>query len=584
MRSLMLVAAMAAALVGTVAAPCPAQVRGERPPAAGGVPAADAREAADVYNATPTLRSIGPYELDSARTVAGDLAVIDGPLVLAGRVTGRVVAINADVTLRPGAVVEGDVLVIGGRLEGREAAELRGDVRIYADTLPYRESEDRIVVGEDEPGPSTAEEWWTHWRERRERSGARLLLTTGKTYNRVEGLPVMAGPAYRGRYDWGEANVELLGILRTADRVEWDAANLGHHARAELRLGRDRGVLLGGELYDVVRPVEDWQLPADEVGLASAFLHRDYRDYYGAHGGALFAGIFAGADADVRLRFADERWRSREERDPFSLFRNGDPWRPNPRADEGAFHVAGATLRVDTRNVTDRPWSGWYVVADYERGQGRTTTLPLPSVPEGSLAPGRAVTYGRGFLDVRRYNRIAPGKQANVRVVLAGWLHGDPLPAQRRLSVGGPGTLPGYDFRSVIGPTDVQQCSTGVVEYGVPAQCDRVALVQAEYRGDLRFSFGLDDWGELRSHGGRPAQWVAFVNSGRGWLTGAAPTGVVGDAAALWVRRGRLPSPDSFRTDVGGGIDLGILGIFVAKAVSEPGQRMNFYIRLHERF
>jgi hypothetical protein len=582
MRSLMLVAA----LVGVVALPCSAQPRGERQPPAGGraVPVAVAREAARVYNATPTLRSIGPYEVDSARTVAGDLAVIDGPLVVAGRVTGRVVAINADVRLRPGAVVEGDVLVIGGRLEGREGAELRGDVRIYADSLAYRESDDRIVVDESEPGPSTAEEWWSNWRERRERSGARLLVTTGKTYNRVEGLPVMAGPAFRGRYDWGEVDVEALGILRSADGFEWDADNLGHQARAELRLGHDHGLLLGGELYDVVRPVEEWQLPADEVGLASAFLHRDFRDYYGAHGGALFAGIYAGPDADVRLRFADERWRSRVERDPFSLLRNGDPWRPNPRADEGEFHVAGATLRVDTRNVTDRPWSGWYVVADYERAQGRTTLLSPPTVGPGSAPLRQPVAYGRGFLDVRRYNRIAPGKQVNLRVVLGGWLHGDPLPAQRRLSVGGPGTLPGYDFRDIVGPADVNQCSTSVVEYGTPAQCDRVALVQAEYRGDIRISLGLDDWGELRSHRGRSAQWVAFVNTGRGWLTGAPPAGVTGDAAELWVRRGSLPSLGTFRTDVGGGIDLGIVGIYAAKAVSDPGQRVNFYVRLHERF
>jgi hypothetical protein len=583
MRRLML----AAALLAAAALPCPAQRPGERQPPAEGrsaIPPGVAREAAEVYNATPTLRSVGPLTVDSARTVEGDVAVIDGPLVVAGRVTGRVVAINADVELRPGAVVEGDVLVLGGRLAGRDGATLGGDVRIHAERLEYREADDRILVDEDDRGPTPAEEWWARWRERRDRSGARLSVATGKTYNRVEGLPIMAGPAFRGRYEWGEVDAEALGILRTADDARWDPDNLGHQARAELRVGGDRGLLFGGELYDVVRAVEEWQLPADEVGLASAFLHRDFRDYYGAHGGALFAGVYAGPDADVRLRFADERWRSRAERDPFSLFRNGDPWRPNPRADEGAFHVAGATLRVDTRNVEDRPWSGWYVVADYERGQGRTTLPPVPTFAPVPTPLTRAVTYGRGFLDVRRYNRIAPGRQVNLRVVLGGWLHGDPLPAQRRFSVGGPGTLPGYDFRSVVGAADLNQCSGTVVEFGTPAQCDRVALVQAEYRGDLHFSLGFDGWGELRSHRGRRSEWVAFANSGRGWLLGTPPAGVAGEAGELWVRRGSLPSLGTFRTDVGLGIDLGVFGVYVAKAISEPGQRANFYVRLHERF
>lgn len=573
---------LAIALLVAAARPCPSQQPSTPPAASRAIPGAVARDAAEVYNATPTLRAIGPLTVDSARTVEGDVAVIDGPLVVAGRVTGRVVAINADVELRPGAVVEGDLLVIGGRITGRDAATLHGDSRVYAERLAYREADDRILVDDAEASAlTTAEEWWTRWRERHERSGGRLLLTTGKTYNRVEGLPIMAGPGFRGRYDWGEVDVEALGILRTADGARWDADNVGHQVRTELRLGGGQGLLLGGELYDVVRPVEAWHMPADEVGLASAFLHRDYRDYYGAHGGALFAGIYAGRDADVRLRFADERWQSRLERDPFTLFRNADPWRPNPTAVEGAFHVANATLRVDTRNVRDRPWSGWYVEADYERGQGRPTSFPAP---ESGPLPGAKIAYGRGFLDLRRYNRISPDAQVNVRAVLGGWLHGDPLPAQRRFSVGGPGTLPGYDFRSIVGDADLLQCSSGVVPLGLPAECDRVMLLQAEYRADLRFSLGLDDWGELRSQHGRRSQWVLFVNSGRGWRTGDVPAGTTGAARELWVRRSALPSLGTFRTDVGAGINVGVLGIYLAKAVSVSGQRMNFYVRLHERF
>ena len=61
-------------------------------------------------------------------------------------------------------------------------------------------------------------------------------------------------------------------------------------------------------------------------------------------------------------------------------------------------------------------------------------------------APAPDVAYGRGFLDVRRYNRVSPTAQVNLRLVAGGWLHGDALPAQRRLSLGGAGTLPGYDF------------------------------------------------------------------------------------------------------------------------------------------
>ena len=39
----------------------------------------------------------------------------------------------------------------------------------------------------------------------------------------------------------------------------------------------------------------------------------------------------------------------------------------------------------------------------------------------------------------------------------------------------------------------------------------------------------------------RRSEWVAFVNSGRGWLVGDAPASAAGGARELWVSRG-VPS------------------------------------------
>ncbi len=573
MRPLLLALLIAA----SAAAPAHAQRRAATAADSAALAAAG-REAASVFNATATLRSIGPLAIDSGHTVDGDVAVIDGPLEVAGRVTGRVVAINADVRLHAGAVIEGDLLVFGGAVAGADSATVRGGVRAFADTLAYREVGDAIAVGDDDA--DTIVEWLARLRARREQSGTRFLVTTGKTYNRVEGLPVLAGPSFRGRYPWGEIDLEALGVLRTADGARWDSENLGHRARAEVRLGIGRGVFAGGELYDAVRPVEAWHLDDDEVGLASAFLRRDYRDYFGAHGGTIAAGAFFGPNAELRVRLADERWTTRRARDPISILRNGTDWRANPAGDEGEFHVAGATLGVDTRNVVDNPWSGWYVVADYERGTG-TVTAFAPLTPGVRETNDPDVTYGRGFLDVRRYNRVSPTAQVNLRLVAGGWLHGDALPAQRRLSVGGPGTLPGYDFRARVGTADVNQCTTG----GGPAlaaQCDRVLLLQAEYRNDLRLSLGLEDVA-TRSALLRRTQWVAFLDTGRGWLVGEAPPAAGADAR-LWLARGRLPSLGSLRTDVGAGLDFGLVGVYVAKAVSQPSGPANLYVRLRARF
>jgi hypothetical protein len=429
-----------------------------------------------------------------------------------------------------------------------------------------------------------------------------VTLSSGRTYNRVEGLPIWFGPSYEQDLGAARLSVDAFGIFRTAEQFAWDSANVGHLARIELRLGRGRGVRLGGRLFDEVAAVEDWQLGGPETGLAAFFLHRDFRDYYNRHGGALFASLFATADASVTVSYSDQRWAAREARDVFTILRNGSPWRENPAADEGRVHLTNATLLVDTRNDESRPWAGWYVEADYERGTGRFTRIaptsgnllagapPMPQRPSAGardLTPG-ARTYGRAFLDLRRYNRLSPDAQLNLRLVLGGWLHGDELPLQRRFSLTGPGAIAGLDFRRATRADDLALCSTGgVAPAGAPAQCERMALLQAEYRGDIRVAlFGEDAEPRFRRRGWRTeASWVLFADAGRGWLLGEPQ----GD---LVLARDDLPGFETFLTDVGAGVEFGHnrasefggLGVYVAKSVSRPSQGANVFVRIRRRF
>ena len=128
------------------------------------------------------------------------------------------------------------------------------------------------------------------------------------------------------------------------------------------------------------------------------------------------------------------------------------------------------------------PWAGWYVFADFERGAG-WIDVAGPDVAERAHRPRRARrAISRGFFDLRRYNRVSPSAQLNLRLVLGGWLSGDPLPLQRRLSIDGPGTVPGFDFRSTEGLGRRARAARARAPPGRPAQCERVALAQLEYR------------------------------------------------------------------------------------------------------
>jgi outer membrane protein assembly factor BamA len=403
----------------------------------------------------------------------------------------------------------------------------------------------------------------------------RLEIANGGVYNRVEGLPVRIGPVLYRDQGWGHLRFSANAILRTGSSFSSSMPDVGHRMLGEIRVGHQFGATLGGHLYDQVDAVESWQLSNAEAGLASFILHRDYRDYYGRHGGQLYAALRATENADLTLSYSDERWRSRDTRDPPALFNNGLPWRENPVVDAGRFHLVNATLRVDTRNDTFNPWAGWYLLADYERGTGMIDGAGPVSAGVRAV-PNGVTRYQRIFVDLRRYNRINPGSALNLRVVLGGWLSGDPLPLERRLSIDGPGTVPGFDFRST-GPEDVGTCATTDVPAGRPAQCERIGLVQLEYRSDLRISLSDNRAGVRRTRFRADGAWIFFTDAGRGWLVNAPGT-------TLNFRRSEFPPASTYRTDIGAGLDFDLIGVYLAKALSVPQEPLNVFLRVRHRF
>lgn len=558
-----------------------------------GTPTDVAERAAARYNSSAVvLRSISPLVIEDGREVKGDVAVLGGPLTIAGHVTGSVVAINSDVVLRPTARLDGDLLVVGGDLEGRERAYVGGEITVYREAMRYRQEGEQIVALGDDEQAGTADRWWRRWERRRaDHSWSKIQVASAGAYNRVEGLPINLGPQIFRKTTWGSVRLDAYAILRTGSSFASADNDVGHNVRGELRIGRLDGFALGGTLFNVVDGVESWQLSDLEVGLASFLAHRDYRDYFQRHGANLAASLFARRSVSLTGSFSDERWLPRTTNDPFTLFRNDADWRPNPLADMGRMHLATGTLTADTRSDPENPWSGWYAVAEWERGVGLLARYSPAGAGLPTFTAPVHTDYTRGFVDVRRYNRISPDAQLNFRAVLGGWLNGSALPLERRFSVDGPGALPGFGFRSDGPGEDVGSCNVGAAYPGQPALCDRIALVQMEYRGDLHLDFSRDwdfsddrampgerDASHARTHHFRhDGTWVLFGDAGRGWLVGS-PSGT------MTYSRGVLPPLSTFRSDIGGGLDFGVLGFYMAKAVSSTGEPLRFFVRLRHRF
>nr|MBA2573089.1 hypothetical protein [Gemmatimonadota bacterium] len=110
-----------------------------------------AREVTDFFNDPRTIHFSGRTRIPAERVVDGDVAVLGGPVTIAGQIRGRVVVINGDVELLRGASISGGLTVVGGRVSGLADARVGGEAVAYSERLRYRRDQsERIVLTESQ--------------------------------------------------------------------------------------------------------------------------------------------------------------------------------------------------------------------------------------------------------------------------------------------------------------------------------------------------------------------------------------------------------------------------------------------------
>jgi len=543
-----------------------------------GLPRDVAQEVIQFVNAPTTLRLSGETRIPPARGIDGDVAVVGGPVSVAGRISGALMVVNGDLVLESGAVIDGDVLVVGGAIRGANAARVGGETRSYRDPLRYRRDADTLAYAPRLEMP------WRRTRSDVGGSTSGIVLSLGGTYNRVEGVPVVFGPSADLRLNESmRFRADARAILRTAENFSLETGRMGYRVGGELVVGsRASNIGLGARAYDVTSSVESWPMKDFEAGWAAFLLHHDYRDWYRRRGFGLYGALRPSRTLSLTVEGRQEDHFSLTTNDPFSLFDNNAVWRENPTITDGRFRTLAASLRWDTRNESSAPSSGVFVQGELQATEGSDITgivdpflvcITTPCVP-ASLADGK-LTFQRILVDARTYLRLTGNARLNLRLAGGGKLGGDDLPLQYRMSLGYPDPLPGYRFR--------QFSCGGDLLPGTPALCDRALVAQAEYRMHLGFDFGPDwanDWGDDSGERWEPfhvsgPDVVLFADAGRAWSVGSGPGQIPAD---------RLPALSSFRTDLGVGLDFGPVGFYLAKSVGPVSVPLTFSVRLGRRF
>jgi hypothetical protein len=515
------------------------------------------------YNREATTRLVGDARIGPATAVRGDVAVLAGNLVVEGNVEGDVVVINGTLQVRPGGRIGGTAAVAGGDIAVQPGGVLAGGGQSWREPLRYRYQDNRItyIPPEQERGLAAGIDLPFGRTD--------LFAAVHTSYNRVEGLPIAVGPRIRfgGTHP---TSARALLIVRTAAGSELDPHRFGYDVSAQQLVAPRAGLSVGLRLFSEVAPIESWQMPDRETGLATFVLHRDYRDHYEREGWSAFLHVQRpGMPWTLELQYRDEEHVSRAASDPLTILDNDGAWRAQPAIAEGALRSVVARGTWDSRNEGRDPSAGWLVHAELEQGLGGTIVnqaARVDGVP--GQRPGRT-GYRTGFIDMRRYARLSPYSRLALRVVAAGSLDARALPPQRQHALGGEGSLPGYRLFE-------QDCGARreLVElrghafhpyYG----CDRMTLVQLEYQANFPFARRLAESAGLSGSVGNLIRWVAFFDAGRAWT----------EAGALDSRLGG----DDFSADAGVGLRFGPLGAYWAVPLSGRGQGFNFFVRLGPR-
>lgn len=273
---------------------------------------------------------------------------------------------------------------------------------------------------------------------------------TSGHYNRVDGLNLGATLELRladlRRYE--HTHLSFAGSYGTGART-WRAA-LG--AARPLFRGR---LFLGYEWHDLSDRDDAYRLVGlDEAG-GTSVLERSLSDFYRRRGHEAYAFLRLSERAQVGLAYRADRYESLELTTDGHPFGGGTP-RPNPAVDAG--DQRGLLLSVRwAQNVA------LFASADGERRSflqrslwGSTSEAPSGLRLEATLERASLERAERGDQDFTRLSASLRGRHAlpgGLRLdtrVLFGW-GSERLPLQRRLVLGGEGSLRGYPLASFTG-------------------------------------------------------------------------------------------------------------------------------------
>jgi hypothetical protein len=407
--------------------------------------------------------------------VRGNVLCIGDELLVEGEVNGNVVSLFGDVKLLSSAVCQRDVLAIGGSIHKHRIAQING---MYQSTDDWRQVKAR-----------------NHRKSREDKSAVSLGL--GADYNRVNGLSIMPEISFQSEEKFMPKFNFMYGYGFASKRSVY-------------RLGIEQKIFdynqtkIGGSVYRLTKTEDEWISRDDENCLYALLAREDFRDYYGAEGGNVYAEQNIGFAHTFRLEYSYEAlsWLP-AHKGLWSLFGGDKRFRQNfSSVDERRRDAA-----VNAYDNNEALLKASYVLntVEDERGEmARAGWVGGIHYEHSSSRLGSDFAFDRFIIELRRYQPLTYMQNFNVRLMYGG-ANGN-LPLHRLFYLGGIRTLRGYDIKQYYGSrlamanceyvVDFPRTSVGLAllfDIGKTGW-DSDFLSKGEWRGDVGIGVRFDDW------------------------------------------------------------------------------------------
>jgi len=359
-------------------------------------------------------------EISGTDFVRGSVVSFWSDIKIDGEVNEDVIAIFGNISIGSQAVVRGDIIAINGNVDIARGAVPYG--RVQSTTGRTKQRFDR----------------WRRW-QRREKDFSPIIRFY---YNRVDGVTPQLGVRF----------VDEDSLLPSAEIYSgyaFSSEQWRYYAGLEQSFWLEHPVTVGGAFYRRLETDDNWLMPRDDNTVFALLATEDYRDYYEAEGGYIFARFtpFRFIDFELGVLIEEYNW-LKAHIDLWSMFGGSKEFRHNYYSVPSGVRPAEIAV-LDESEMTSINFKMGFDDADEEERFDQSfwqVKAELEWLPDGW---NDDFDFTRYFVRAARYQTFNDYSGMYFKAGYGG-ADGD-LPIHRRFFLGGLETLLGYKHKEYTG-------------------------------------------------------------------------------------------------------------------------------------